>query len=344
MPRLKSALLLGTLASIACHHPTFTNPIFTGADPWVTYVDSTYYYSEAGCNPMRESICIKKSKTLTGLIHAPWTEVWRPSNPANPNGSDVWAPEIHKLNNHWFIYYAADPNKNNQLHRLFVLRADTDNPLGTYSEADTGAPHGALPAADIHWAIDPDVFLASDHKLYLLWSGTNFEDSKFPQRIFIAPMSDPEHMAGEAVPISNPIEAWETRDAAIQEGPIGYSRAGSNFVTYSASASWIPNDYAVGILVNRTGNLLDPQQWNKSGPIFDHHGAAYGPGSVVFVPSPDGLQFWNLYHAIDRLDCKPAYNCRDIRMQPMHFRPDGFPMLGVPYDPGVPIEEPSGDN
>lgn len=33
---------------------------------------------------------------------------------------------------------------------------------------------------------------------------------------------------------------------------------------------------------------------------FDHHGTAYGTGSVVFVQSPNGNEYWNLYHGIER--------------------------------------------
>ena len=63
-----------------------------------------------------------------------------------------------------------------------------------------------------------------------------------------------------------------------------------------------------------------------------------------FVPSPDGSQQWNVYHAIERLDCKPnAYACRDLRMQPMHFDADGAPVLGQPVDAGVALPAPSGD-
>jgi hypothetical protein len=64
---------------------------------------------------------------------------------------------------------------------------------------------------------------------------------------------------------------------------------------------------------------------------------------VVFAPSPNGRQWWVLYHAIERLDCDPAYRCRDIRMQPMRFDEHGAPRLGRPVEAGVPLPLPSGD-
>nr|WP_239536146.1 glycoside hydrolase family 43 protein [Dyella kyungheensis] len=331
------------LLALPCAAETFTNPVFVGQDPWVTYEDGVYYYSSSHCGVAE--ICVKQSRTLTGLATAPWQGLWTPHRGSDPNGKEIWAPELHRVNGRWVIYYAADDGDNNH-HRLFALTSDgKGNGLGQFTEADTGLPHGQLDASTDHWGIDPNVFTAADGKLYLTWSCTNQGDSAFPQRICLAPMRDAVHVDGPTVFLSTPTEAWETRDKPIQEGPVGYAREGRTYITYSGSASWIPNDYAVGLLtLGKGGSPLDASAWHKSGPIFDHHGKVYGPGSVVFVPSPDGKQAWNVYHAIERLDCSPAYACRDIRMQPMRFDALGAPLLGTPVDPGVAIEKPSGDD
>jgi len=157
-------------------------------------------------------------------------------------------------------------------------------------------------------------------------------------------MSDPLTVSGSTVYLSTPNQYWETRDAAIEEGPVGYTRNGYTYITFSGSASWIANDYAAGILRNTTTNLLDPSAWTKSGPILDHHSNVFGPGSVVFVPSVDGSEDWVMYHAIDNSTCSPAYNCRDIRMQQMFFDPIGYPVLGYPADPNVALRDPAGEN
>lgn len=305
----------------------------------MTRVGGTYYYSASQCGVA--DICIKHSRSLYGLARAPWIGVWSHTDGSAQNSHQIWAPELHYINGRWYIYYAADDGDNNH-HRLYVLEATRAE--GPYVEADTGHPHGRLQGADGHWAIDPDVFVATDGHLYLTWSCTNYPDSQFPQRICLARMRDPLHTMGTTVALSTPTRSWETRGKPIQEGPVGYTRAGHTYITYSGSASWIPDDYAVGLLALAPGaSPLDVSAWRKSGPIFDHHGTVYGPGSVVFVPSPDGRQWWNVYHAIERMDCRPAYACRDIRMQPMHFDADGAPDLGVPVDAAVALPLPSGD-
>lgn len=320
--------------------PTFCNPLFAGGDPWVTRVDGVYYYSASNCGVA--DLCIKRSRSLSGLADAPWIGVWNHASDSDPNAHEVWAPELHRLDGRWYIYYAADDGSNDH-HRLYVLVANS--PEGPYRPAATGKPFGQLPESTGHWAIDPDVFTAADGKRYLTWSCTDHRDSRFPQRICLASLRDPAHVGSPTVTLSMPTEPWEIRGKPIQEGPVGYTRDGRSYITYSASASWIADDYAVGLLSLQSGRSpLSAASWTKSGPIFDHHGTVYGPGSVVFVPSPDGTQWWNLYHAIERLDCDPAYRCRDIRMQPMHFQADGAPVLGVPLDADATLSRPSGDD
>jgi GH43 family beta-xylosidase len=313
------------------------NPIFKGADPWVMY-DEGYYYYSAGCPGA--SICITRSKTVEGLATAPHNAVWS-APPTGPNHADIWAPEIHKVNGKWYVYYCADNGDNNN-HRVFVIQSNTDSPLGPYSMGDTGGPNGQMMESNGNWAIDPDVFNGTDGKLYLVWSCTNFKTAQFPQAICLARMRDALHVDGNTVQISSPTEPWEVRGASIEEGPVGYVHDGHNYITYSGSASWTANDYSVGLLTNQEGDLMNPGAWVKSGPIFDNHHTAFGTGSVVFVRGTEPNEYWNMYHGIDRLDCPSAYACRDIRLQKMHFAPDGAPVLGYPYDPGVPFEGENG--
>lgn len=331
------ALLFG--AHLFAADPGRTNPLFNGGDPWVIFDNGVYYYSASYCES--GTICLKTSSTLTGLATAAWIGIWH-APATGPNSKEVWAPEIHKVDGKWFIYYAADDGNNNH-HRIFVLQSASDDPLGRWVMAETGAPNGQLIESENRWAIDPDVFTAHDGKLYAVWSCTNYPDSRFPQATCLAEMKDALHVAGPTAQISTPVEPWETRTAAIQEGPVGFTRQGRTYITYSASASWTTNDYAVGLLTNADGRLLNPGSWWKTGPIFDHHGTAYGTGSVVFVQSPDGAETWNLYHGIDSLACNPSYNCRDIRMQKMLWASDGSPVLGYPLNPGVAVGIPSGE-
>ena len=47
------------------------------------------------------------------------------------NLSSVWAPEIHFINNRWYIYFAAD-NGDNKNHKMYVLESETQDAQGKY--------------------------------------------------------------------------------------------------------------------------------------------------------------------------------------------------------------------
>jgi len=178
---------------------TFTNPMLTSQDPFITYVNGVYYstYTAYGC--ATNHICIKSATTLTGLNASPSHDVWSaPSAPAS-NQAEVWAPELHYINNNWYIYYAADDGTNDD-HRLFVLQASNSaQPTGTYVEGTTGLAHGQLNESLGVWAIDPDVFHAADGNLYITFSCTNYPTASYSQRICIAPMSGPLTISGNSV-------------------------------------------------------------------------------------------------------------------------------------------------
>jgi GH43 family beta-xylosidase len=329
-------ILVATLFTGYAWSQTFVNPVFASQDPYVTLWQGNYYYTESAHNQIQ----IRKSPTLTGLKsqtpYIAWTSPW-----AGPDGrANVWAPEIHQIEGRWYIYYAADFQGDGR-HLLYVLEGGSD-PLDPYRVANTGTARGQLVESTGKWAIDPDVFYGADGNLYLTWSCTGDDVGKLPQNLCLARMSDALHVASATAQISSPTEPWEKRTGAIQEGPVGFVHDGNTYLSYSASASWTPNDYTVGILLNTGGDLLDPRTWKKHGPIFDHHGTAYGPGSVVFVPSADGTELWNVYHAYDRLDCA-TWACRTIRMQKVQWDAAGLPILGYPTNPGVKSRVPSGE-
>jgi hypothetical protein len=155
-------------------------------------------------------------------------------------------------------------------------------------------------------------------------------------------MRDPLHTVGPTAIIAQPTQAWEQRTAPIEEGPVGYARKGTTYITYSASASWVNNAYCVGLLTNTTLSILNADAWTKRGPVVDHHGISYGPGSVVFIRSVDDRETWVLYHGYDNLTC-PAYGCRDVRMQRLYWGSDDTPVLGYPVNPGIELPVPSGE-
>jgi len=334
----------GYPAPWSARQPThFTNPLLSAPDPWIIYWHGAYYYTGTeGSN-----VSVWASPTITGLATAVPVMVWTPSS-IGPNSSEIWSPQIHYIDHTWYIYYTADDGDNKD-HRMFVLQGQSQDPQGAYREAATGGAHGQLdeqpdpnctgrPAGC--WAIAGQVFQATSGALYILWSGTENQTAGFPQNIYIAPLRDPLHIGGPKVLLSTPTWDWETRGAAINEGPMVIQRDGKTFVVYAGSASWT-NSYDLGLLTNADGRLLDARSWTKTGPIFESRPGICGPGGFTTVPSPDGTEDWFLYHAA--VSCGSGWT-RNVRAQRLSWNPDGSPLLGYPIPENIPLAVPSGDN
>jgi GH43 family beta-xylosidase len=195
------------------------------------------------------------------------------------------------------------------------------------------------PTAD-RWAIDGTVLETTNGALYFIWSGWPGTQDGL-QSLYIAPMNDPLTISGPRVLLATPNHTWESW---IEEGPEVLQRDGRVFVIYAANLSWTDNE-CLGMLVNSDGNYLNPNSWTKSlGPVFSSfistNGTVYGPGHCGFTKSLDGTQDWIFYHAAKYSGA--GWN-RDIRMQTFSWSSTGYPQLGQPIPPGIPLPIPSGD-
>jgi GH43 family beta-xylosidase len=316
---------------------TFTNPLGTGADPWVVRRGDSYYFAESKNN----AIWIHKTGWLTSITSggvAVWTA---PSS--GWNQTNIWAPELHYIDGHWYIYYAggsSGPPFINQ--RAGVLESVTDDPLGAYTD------YGMLYTGDDItnktnpiWAIDLTVHRIGS-QLYAVWSGweQNASTDRTTQHLYIAQMSDPKTISGNRVKLSSPTESWEVgTELNLQEGPEFLEHAGQTFIIYSARESWLP-DYRLGQLRLTAGtDPMNPASWVKSGPVFTGTAEVYGVGHASFTTSPDSTEDWIVYHT--KVDPSPGWN-RVIRTQKFTWNADGSPNFGSPLPVSQLIPMPSG--
>src|ERR1051325_7737342 len=74
---------------------------YDGAAPWIVKNGGNYYYIESKDN----GIYVYRSTALTSPKQNP-VKVW--TAPASGwNETNIWAPELHHIGNHWYIYYAG---------------------------------------------------------------------------------------------------------------------------------------------------------------------------------------------------------------------------------------------
>ncbi len=314
----------------------FTNPLLSsGPDPWVIQKDTNYYFTHT----TGVSLVIYQTSKMSDLKNAVIKTIWSPPV-TGAYSKDIWAPELHYLQNKWYMYFAADSGSNNS-HRIFVLENDSQDPM-----SDNWTFKGKVTDVSDKWAIDATVF-EYKNQLYMLWSGwqgnTNGE-----QDIYIAKMSDPVTISSNRVLISSPTYDWEKMGAppTVNEGPeFLMNSKGNVFITYSASGCWTDN-YCLGLLsLKENGDPMNITDWNKTAtPVFTSFasGGAFAPGHNGFFKSRDGTEDWIIYHANSTAG-QGCGNSRSPRMQKFTWNVDGTPNFGAPVSINVVLKKPSGE-
>lgn len=317
---------------------TFVNPVYEGADPWVTQHEGFYYYCRSEDDL---AISVSKSDRLTdpGVKRVVWSCPRR-----GWNSAQLWAPELHHISGKWYIYYAASNGKNEN-HRAGVLEAVTNDPQGKYvdrgvlytgDEIETGKNN--------RWAIDATPVMIGG-RLYLIWSG--WPDTRDVQYLYIARMETPWKVAGNRVRIcENDTYLWERVDESQQqrglhEAPQILRRDGWLHVVYSCSGSWEPS-YKLGMLsIKEADDPLDPKNWKKHAkPVFSPTEQTFGVGHCSFVKSPDESEDWIVFHS--KISRKQGWE-RAVYIQPFRWMAEGLPAFGKPVAAGEPLALPAGE-
>jgi len=328
---------------------TYINPIMNvGAEPWAMFHEGYYYYMQG----MENKLVLWKTKDITDLRHAPRKTIFVPTDPKI--SQHMWGPEIHFINGKWYVYFVADDG-NMDNHQIYVLENASADPFQGhfYFKGRISTDKGN------NWAIHPNIFI---HKgsLYMTWSGwqsrrVNVEESC----IYIAKMNNPWTLSSDRILLSKPEMEWErqwinpdgTKTAYtiyVNEAPQFFRNKTHDkvYIYYSASGNWTPF-YALGRLTaDANSNLLDPKSWTKSPrPLFKQSpkNNIYATGNCCFLPSPDGLDYYLLYHARTvENEVLGAIDSRAPRLQKINWTDDGTPILGEPVQDSIPMTKPSG--
>lgn len=315
---------------------TFTNPLMNGADPSVFQKDGVYYYLQTN----GVSINLWATTAMSKLSSAIPKTVYTPT-PGAANSRNVWAPEMFFLDGKWYIYYTAGDG-NDVSQRTWVLENSSADP-----STGTWVDKGRLFTTNADfWAIDGSVMEFKGIR-YFVWCGRpDVTNVNLSQNIYIAKMTNPYTLEGQATKLTEPQYNWEKNGFGVNEGPQALvSTEDKLFLVYSASYCGT-DDYALGLLSLKTGgNPLIQADWNKSDqPVFTKQAAnsAFGPGHNSFFKSPDGKENWIIYHANSATN-QGCADKRNIRMQKFTYKTDGTPDFGIPVATGLKINAPSGE-
>ncbi len=306
--------------------PAWTNPLVRQrADPWVLRADDAYYF--IATVPEYDRIELRRAGSLGELGAADAKVIWR-KHESGPASHHIWAPEMHRIDGKWYVYFAAGRADDIWAIRIYVLEcADADPLVGKWTE------RGQLKTNWESFSLDATTF---EHRgaRYLVWAQ---HDPVFGGNtcLYLARMDTPWSITGKQTRITAPELPWEIIGFKVNEGPAVLVRNGRIFITYSASAT--DANYCMGMLeAGADADLLDVASWKKSpAPVFASSDAArvFGPGHNSFTTLPDGRDVL-VYHARDYRDIQgdPLNNPdRHTRASLVRWKADGSPAFD--YEP-----------
>lgn len=269
------------------------NPIvLQRADPYVIRYKGTYYFT--GSYPAFDRIALRKASRLEDLQRAEEVVIWE-KHETGPMSHLIWAPELHRIQNKWYIYFGAAPNDGQSddtfNHRIFCLENEAEDPTtGTWVE------RGKVETGMDTFSLDATSFELKGSQ-YLVW-GQQDLDIPGHSNLYIARMENPWTLATTPVMLAKPEYDWECIRFKVCEGPAVITHGDRIYITYSASGTG--PEYAMGMLTaDLDADLLDAASWSKSpNPVFTTNAEAhmYGPGHNSFTKAEDGVTDVMVYH------------------------------------------------
>lgn len=308
----------------------YSNPLIEQrADPYIHKHNDGYYYFTASV-PEYDRLELRRARTIEGLRTAEPVVIWT-KRQSGPMSANIWAPELHRIDGKWYMYFAAahttETNEGLFDHRMYVLENVSDNPLeGIWTEK------GQMITAWESFALDATSF---EHrgKRYYVWAQ---QDPSIPgnSNLYLSEMENGWTLKGPQAMISTPQHDWEKIGFSVNEGAAVLKHGGRIWITFSGSAT--DHHYCMGLLfADEDADLLSPDSWNKlDRPVFatSEENGQYGPGHNCFTTGEDGEPLL-VYHARSYKDIQgdPLYDPnRHARVKAFGWTEDGLPDFGVP--------------
>lgn len=299
------------------------------ADPYVYRdTDGTYYFTAS--LPKFDGIAIRKSHTLRGLADAREVRIWN-RHASGPMSFNIWAPELHKLDGSWYIYFAASEQEDIWKLRPYVLSChDADPVTGTWTECGPMQCAADDPFSFRAFSLDATVFENRADR-YFVWA-EKVGVGKQISNLYIARMASPVKLATVQELLSTPDYSWERHGFWVNEGPAVLHHDGKIYLTFSASDTSAA--YCMGLLcADEDADLLDPASWHKEPlPVMrtDEKTGLYGPGHNSFTQDDMDGSTVCVFHARtgESSAADPLYDgARHAYLLHVAFEEDGKPVF-----------------
>lgn len=295
------------------------------ADPYVLREGGQWYFTASV--PEYDRIALRRADSLEGLQTAGETVVWR-AHESGDMSQHIWAPELHRMDDRWYIYFAASRKDDIWALRPWVLKCEGEDPL-----ADPWTECGMLRRADgddfsfTDFSLDMTVFEVKGRR-YAVWAEKVSVGRKI-SNLYIAEMADPLTLKTPQMLLSSPSYAWERHGFWVNEGPAFIVHGDRVYLTFSASDT--SPAYCMGLLwADVDADLMDISSWHKlNKPVYatNVERGLFGPGHNTFF-TDEAEQVYTAYHArqYDEIVGDPLYDPN------RHCY-----IMKVPFENGLPV-------
>ena len=309
------------------HETEYNRPfIRQRADPYILRCEDGSYYFTASV-PEYDRIVLRHASSIAELREAEEKTVWV-KHEFGPQSIHIWAPEIHRIDGDYYIYYAGGDKEDIWEIRPYVLHCAGDPMRDSWEELGPLQAAGDDPFSFRAFSLDATVFLHRG-EWYIVWA-EKVGVGKQISNLYIAKLETPTRLATVQVLLTTPDYDWERGEFWVNEGPAVLCHDGKIFLTFSANTTG--ELYCMGMLwANEDADLLDPVSWTKlRQPVFrsDDGKEIHGPGHNCFVKAEDGITDLCVYHArqYSELEGDPLYDPnRHVFIMPVSFDVNGFP-------------------
>ena len=275
------------------------------ADPYILHEGGKYYFTASV--PAYDRVVLRCAQTLEGLRTAEEKEIWH-CHDQGVMSKHIWAPELHRVDGQWVVYFAAGEMEDCWKIRPWALLCDGDDPMtGSWREAGMLEVQDGFTFQD--FSLDMTTVVSGGRR-YCVWAEKVSVGRKI-SNLYIAEMDGAMKLATPQMLLTSPTYAWERHNFWVNEGPAFMKKDGRIFMTYSASDTGPA--YCMGLLwANEGDDLMDISVWHKANlPVMktDEQKGIYGPGHNSFFTGEAG-EIYMAYHArpYDEIIGDPLYD------------------------------------
>lgn len=319
----------------------YPNPfIIQRADPYVMKGPDGYYYFTASYPAVDsvdngyDRIVLRRSRSVVGLAAATEHIIWRAHKEGNM-GAHIWAPELHYINDSWYIMFAAGDKENVWNIRPYMLKCNGDDPINdSYEELGRVQASNGDDISFNDFSLDMTYF-ENQGEHYVLWAEKRGDSVIMMSKIN---PEEPNRLICMPIMLTKPEFDWEIIRYRVNEGPSVLKSKDKIIVFFSASGTG--EEYCMGMLwAYKDSDLTDVNSWHKSNqPILSTKDLVdeVGPGHNSFVVDENGRQLI-VYHSRPKShlhkECgtycdESLYDpCRHARIKEVKFDENGLPIL-----------------